>query len=718
MSKLSTRQVTAILQSAKDASLASVRASKLQEQRTDALNYYLGDVSKHLPKIEGRSGVVSFDVSDTVDGLMPGLMDIFAGSEDVVRFDPVSEEDVEAAEQESDYVGHVFMQKNPGFNILQTMFKDGLISKTGIVKVWWETKKTEERETYTNQDPEAFMALAENPELELIEHNLNDDGTVDGTFVKRKEYGCARVANVPPEEFGLSRRTQRIQDTDYCFHEPIGGVPAADLIAEGYDKDQIESLPAYTSTDEGTETRARDSVDESSSTLDEDHSINEAMRPILVTEHFIRMDYEGDGKVQLYKIKTGGEKNTVLKKNGKPDIMAFDYVPFAVAHADPIPHRFFGRSIADKTMETQRIKTVLQRDLLDNLYLINNQQIEVAEQHATDNTIDDLMNRKKGGIVRTKNPGGINPVVIQPIADKILPHLQYFDMEREWRTGVTREGQGLDAEALQNQTATAAKQVHSAAQAKMKLIARNFADGVEDLFWLLHAVIRKNGSKAETVRLKNKWVMVDPRQWKARDDMTINVGLGHGGKAEQIQQTMMLINLQAQALANGMQSMVKPKHLYNSAQDICKLMEKRDVSLYFDDPGDAEMQPQPDPKLIEIQMKAEIEKLQAAADIETNKQKTEADIMLAREKFALDSQLKREEHAMKMEEARIKMVGTAVSAASKSTGTDDEGKPKPPDTDMIARLMEGMNQPKSSGTSKKRARKVGPGEWEIEETTQ
>src|SRR5207248_11038791 len=94
-------------------------------------------------------------------GLMPSLMDIFAGSDEVVRFEPVGPEDEAAAEQETDYVNHVFMQQNPGFMILYSFIKDALLSKVGIVKVWWEEREEESRETYYDLTDDQFALLAQ-----------------------------------------------------------------------------------------------------------------------------------------------------------------------------------------------------------------------------------------------------------------------------------------------------------------------------------------------------------------------------------------------------------------------------------------------------------------------------------------------------------------------------------------------------------------------------
>jgi hypothetical protein len=181
-------------------------------------------------------------------------------------------------------------------------------------------------------------------------------------------------------------------------------------------------------------------------------------------------------------------------------------------------------------MPLQREKTALKRGALDNLYLHNNPRVEVAESNAGPNTLDDLLVSRPGGVVRTKTAGGLNWQVVPDITTSIYPMLRYLDAELETRSGLSKQSQGIDADALQNQSATAVAQVFSASQMRIKLIARIMAEGVRDIFALLHGTIRKHGQQLETVRLRNAWVNVDPRGWKTRDDMTITVGLGAGGK--------------------------------------------------------------------------------------------------------------------------------------------------------------------------------------------
>ena len=690
MAKLTTSELRAILAAEKAEALAAVSATKLSQDRADALDYYNGDMPD-VPATTGRSSVVSSDVSDTVEGLMPGLMEIFAGGDQDVQFAPVGPEDVAQAEQETDYVNHVFMQQNPGFMVLYTMVKDALLSKVGIVKIWTEEEEEIEERKYVGQSPDVLALLSSDPEIEVVE-SVDNNGLFDIAVQTRGVRKCHKVEPVPPEEFGICRDARSIKDATYCFHECKRAV--GDLIDEGYDADQVMALPSDTEFGDNAELRSRDTVDESTSNVNHD-TINKARRLVTVTEHYIRMDYEGKGGDDVYKVVTGGSQSEVLLKDGKPDIEQVDYAPFAGMTPIPMPHRFFGRSIADLVMDIQRIKTALLRGALDNLYLHNNPRVEVAQSHANDQTLDDLLVVRPGGVVRTKQPGGIAWQVVPDITASIYPALEYFDQTREWKTGVTRQGQGIDADALQNQSATAVNHVMAATQARQKMIARIFAEtGIRDMFAMLHAEIRKHGDVRETVRLRNQWIPVDPRQWKNRKDMTINVGLGSGNKSERVMHLMALINLQKEAVAAGKTNLVTDSKLYNAAKELCKLLDYKDPEEFFADPDAKDQQgnlinpppqPQPSPEMMKIQVdaqmkqadmqmraqelqvkaqidqvsdqrKAEIEQVQAQADIATQDRKTEAEMALAKQRFELERELKMLDYQLKRESQAAELV--------------------------------------------------------------
>lgn len=456
----------------------------------------------------------------------------------------------------------------------------------------------------------------------------------DVTVVTKKTIQKACVVGVPPEEFGISRFARSIKDAGYLFHEVLRR--EEDLIAEGYDPDQIKAIPTYSMLT-NPEELARDTVDEHLSSGG-DEGINEANRQIKITEHYVRMDYEGNGKPALYMVTTGGDQGDVLDKDGKPCIEQVDDAPFAAMTPVIVTHRFFGRSIADLVMDIQRIKTALLRSILDNAYLAVNPRPEVFESGATDTTIDDLLVSAPGRMIRTKGPN--SSVVWQEvpnIAAGIFPLMEYVDGTREARTGVSKVSQGLDANALQNQSATAAAQVYSAAQARMKLIARIFAEtGIKDLFNLLHGTIRRNGSQQQTIQLRQQWVTVDPRDWKKRDSMTINVGLGSGGRAQQVQELMVLINAQKDALAGGLTNLVTPANLYNASQELAKAIGRKDGDQFFSDPA-TQPAPQapPDPKMMQIQGQLELQQAKQQTDAAHQTAKAQSDMAIQQQKAEL-----------------------------------------------------------------------------------
>ena len=430
--------------------------------------------------------------------------------------------------------------------------------------------------------------------------------THDVAIVTTRKLAQARVMGVPPEEFGIERGARGIRDCNYCFHEVVTKTEAQ-LIAEGFDEEQIKSMEDYGGATE-IETLARDTVEEHFST--DAGGLNPAARLVRITEHYVRMDYEGNGRPCLYQVISGGEQGEILRKDGKDCVTPFDAMPFAATTPVPVTHRFFGRSIADLVMPLQREKTALKRGALDNLYLHNNPRVEVAESNAGPNTLDDLLVSRPGGVVRTKTAGGLNWQVVPDITTSIYPMLQYLDAELETRTGLSKQAQGIDANALQNQSATAVAQVFSASQMRIKLIARIMAEGVRDIFSLLHATIRKHGQQLQTVRLGNAWVNIDPRGWKTRDDMTINVALGTGGKAQQFAQTMAIADVQKQLVAAGKINMVGDRELYNTTAELTRIMGHKNAAPFFNDPAAINPQtgqllhppptppsPPPDPKL-------------------------------------------------------------------------------------------------------------------------
>lgn len=463
------------------------------------------------------------------------------------------------------------------------------------------------------------------------------------TVVRKKSAKQAKVENVPPEEFGISKRARNLDPTTYCFHRVRR--TEQDLIAQGYDASLVKTLS--TSGHWAPEETARDTVEQGSSA--EGDAGASSTRPIDIVEHYCFCDYDEDGSPSLYRVTTASGTGQVLTRDGKPDIEEVDDNPFASATPVIMPHRFFGKSIADLVMDIQRIKTALTRQLLDNAYFANNQRVEVAEAGAGDRTIDDLLVNRPGGFVRVKVSGTVTPIPNQEIGSFAFPLLEYIDQAREFRTGVSRMGQGLDPNTLQNQSATASNQIFTATQAKERLIARIIAEtGIKDLFSKLHAVIRKHDREQNTIRLRNKWVTVDPRDWKERNDLTINVGLGTGSKRERLQNLMIVLGMQKEAILQPALGLVKPKNLFNTAEKIIELIDLKTVEPYFEDPEAVDPQTgqpkpppptPPDPKMAEVQGKLQMQQQQMQADQQAAQAKMQADQQIAVTKGQSDYQL-------------------------------------------------------------------------------
>jgi hypothetical protein len=641
-------QLKAILRAERAAAMgdgvASEQGSELGIQRSSAMDFYLGDMEKHIPSVDGRSSAVSTDVADTVDGIMPSIMDIFTSSDEVAKFEAVGPEDEDAAQQETDYVNHIFYNDNPGFKVLHAMVKDALIQKNGIAKYWWEEGEEEERETYVSLPDDAFALLTADETVELIEHTEREyDGIGgklhDATVIQRKPYGCVKVEPVPPEEFLIAKDAKDIRTARYCAHRVQR--TRSQLIEQGYPRAVIDGLPHGTGVP-GHEQAARDTVNDSDQTAAD---VNRAMQSIEVTEHYIRLDYDEDGIAELRKVTTAGSGDEIL------DNEPYDRMPFAAITPQLMSHRFWGRSLADIVMDIQKIKTALIRALLDNAYFANNQRIEISEAHITDSTIDDLLTNRPGGIVRTKTPGGLLPIPTTPIGQHIFPTLEYMDVIREIRTGVQRNAVGPDANSLNpySNTATGANILASAAQQRIRLIARTFAEtGIKDLFMGIHELVLKRGKDARKVKLRDEWVTVDPRTWKTRKDMTVMVGLGTGTRDQVNAYLTNILGMQLKALelqggAGG--PVVTMTNVYNTLKKLTENAGFRTADPFFtaptpEDEMKAKQPPPPDPKVQALQMKAQTDQQKAQMDMQAKQQ---------------DMEIKRESAQMELQKAIMEM---------------------------------------------------------------
>ena len=499
---------------------ATLNSGRLTHQRQEANKYYLAE--PFGDERDGRSKVVLSDVADTIEWILPSLLRIF-NVNNPVEFTPVGIEDEPKAEQETDYASWVFLKDNPGFMILYTWFKDALLQKNGIVKHWWEESERVEKETYENLLDEQLAEVVFPDDVEVLEHTPRLDGSHDVKISRKTKDGRVAIANVPPEEFLISRNAKTIEDTSFCCHK--SRKTRSELIEQGFDRKKImDAAQAGRVSDDEGEKDARHQNDD---TQIEDFRSDRAMQEVEFFECYVRIDRDGDNIAELLKVDMVG--NTVL------EIEEADFIPFSSITPIPMPHKFHGLSIADLVMDIQRIRSTIVRQGLDNMYRANDPGMEIPEAAIGEHTMEDAQSDKPTKFVRTAQGGLLQPFKVDPTWPQIIPMLESFDRMKQERTGVTRFAQGLDPETLSNQkTELEVNTLNQGSQQRVEMIARIFAEtGVRDLFLAIHQLVRKYQDVERIVKLRGDYVPVDPSGWRERTDVTVNVGLGMGTKEQQ-----------------------------------------------------------------------------------------------------------------------------------------------------------------------------------------
>ena len=517
--------------------------SETTEDRKTALEYYLRQ--PYGNEIEGRSSIVTGEVAEAIDGALPQLIRVFTTTEDIVYFEPRGQQDEESARQATDYCNWAFYRENDGMLILHNWFKDALLQKVGVVKSYWDEKTDVTKEEYKNLTEDELALLLSDQSLKVVKQEIEYTEMQDITgmivqipsyevYVQRtEESGQVRIENVPPEEFLISKSAKTIEEATFVAHRRL--MPRSELIAMGYDKDIVDDLPTYNDLEFSPERIARFPNGEQP---DQNTSLDFSMQTLEVYECYIRIDEDEDGIAELRRIVYVGSE--ILEDE------ECDYIPFHSLCPIPIPHKFFGQSLADRTMDIQLQKSTITRQSLDNLYLTNNSRVGAVDGQVN---MDDLLNATPGGVIRMKNPNALVPLTVQSTFGQAMPMLEYLDAVQAKRTGVSDAQAGLDPDVLSNVTATAVAAMMKSNSGKLELIARLFAEtGMKSLFKGLLHLLGKYQDKPKVVRMRGKYVTFDPRTWANEYDITINVGLGSGDREQKLAMLQMILAKQEQII--------------------------------------------------------------------------------------------------------------------------------------------------------------------------
>ena len=619
--------------------------------RAKGTEYYRGDPFGN--EEDGRSQVVAMEVRDTVSAMLPSLMRVFFSTENVVEYVPRGPEDVASTQQATDYANYIFTNDNNGFMTTYALFKDSLVRKCGIAKYWWDESEEVQIQEYSGLDDQTVQVLMqENAEVKIlvsypdpsmpgiqnIDPVTGQPGPMQQPMLHDVEIkrtikdGRIRIMAVPPEELIIDRRARSFEDAGIIAHRQMATVD--DLLAMGYELDEIEENISSTDLDSNDEYLARQPL---STTMGSGDSLNPGQRRVLYIEAYMRVDYDGDGIAELRKICCMGSGYTMVRN------LPASYIPFADFPCDPEPHTspIEARSIFDLTHDIQEIKSEVLRNTLDSLAQSIHPRTAVVEGQVN---IDDVLNNETGAIIRMRAPGMVQPFSSPFVGQPAFAMMDYMDQMREDRTGMSKAAMGLDADALQSSTKAAVAATIGASQGRLELQARILAEGMKKLFKGILYLMTTHQDKPRMVRLRNEWVEIDPRVWNANMDVTVNIGLGNGDANERIQALTMIASKQEQimqqfGLANPV---VTPAMYIKTIQKIIELSGFKDASSYFQTlPPDYQM-PQADaPKPTPEEVLAQVQAQSIQADI----QKKAAELELKREQMIRDDDYRRDQLA-------------------------------------------------------------------------
>jgi len=631
-------------------------------ERAESTEYYLGTEPEGTSSMQ--SEFVSTDVRESVLFMLPSIMRTFFGTKKIVEFVPKGPEDIEVAQQQTDYINYVIQQKNPGFQVLYDVFKDALVRKTGFVKVFWDDSVTATTHEFKNIDPQSYQALIMDKNVEVIEESVTNEtiitmDPVSGEEVvqeipasydlkirrlKPKDQVC--IESVPPEEVLISRHARDIDTASYVAHRMIKSV--SDLVSMGYDQEEIEQYAGY-----GGSALDPESYEEQEARNPFDNMVypdrNDAGgKDVLYVEHYLYYDYDDDGIDERIKVCTAGNGLEVL------NVEPLDELPICMFCPDPEPHTAIGSCPADYLKPIQAAKSQIMRDTLDSLGHSIFPRMGVVEGQVN---IDDVLNTDIGQPIRMRAPGMVQPFAVPFVGKEAFPVLGYLDEAKENRTGVSKASAGLNAEALQSTTSAAVTATMSGAQGRVELICRHFAEGgLKTMFKTVNNLVIKHQEAQDVFRLNGKFIPVDPRYWDSDKDMVVNVAISKSSDEEKFGVLTQVAGKQEQILQllGPQNPLVSMQQYANTLTRMIELAGFQDAQSFVNTevpPMPPQPQEPPKPDAAEMLAQAEAMKAQVSA------QKAMIDAETDRMKIIMDDDRQRD-----IEEAQLRVKAMELQA--------------------------------------------------------
>ena len=630
--------------------------------RAESTEYYLGNEPEGTSSLQ--SEFISTDVRESILFMLPSIMRTFFGTKKVVEFVPKGPEDIQLAEQQTDYINYIIQQKNNGFQVLYDAFKDALVRKTGFVKVFWDDTVKATTHEYTGLDPQSYQALIIDKDVEIVEESSVTESittldpvsgeeitqeiptSYDLTIRRLKQKNQVCIEAIPPEEVLISRHARDLESASYVAHRMIKSV--SDLVAMGYDQEEVEQHAGYGGSavdpEAFEEIEARNPFD---NMVYPDRN-DAGGKDVLYVEHYLFYDFDGDGIDERVRVCSIGNGLHIV------NVEPWDELPICMFCPDPEPHTAIGSCPADYLKPIQAAKSQIMRDTLDSLGHSIFPRMGIVEGQVN---IDDVLNTDIGQPIRMRAPGMVQPFAVPFVGKEAFPVLGYLDEAKENRTGVSKASAGLNADALQSSTSQAVSATMSGAQGRVELICRHFAEGgLKDIFKTVNNLVIKHQNAQDVYRLNNKFVPVDPRYWDNDKDIIVNVAISKSSDQEKfaVLQNVAQKQEQIMQLLGPQNPLVSMQQYANTLTKMIEMAGFKDSSSFIN-PEVPPMPPQqPEeqkPDAAEMLAQAEAMKAQVSA------QKAMIDAETDRMKIIMDDDRQRD-----IEEAQLKVKAMEMQA--------------------------------------------------------
>ena len=563
---LSDEQINSIVRAEEEDAITYL--NEIGEKRATLMDYYnqklFGDEQ------EGQSQVVTSDVQDTIEWMLPSLIRTFTQGKTIGVFESQLEEYGQEAKDKTAYSNWIFQRDNPGVMILSAMIKDCLLQFTGTVKVGWDDSEDVSFSKYRGLSKLEAQALSLDEAVEVVEFEEDEEGLFNLEVKTTNSKGRVQIDNIPPEEFVFARNSR-----DFIKPRFIGQrtpKTRSELLEMGFDKDIVISLGVDDAERMTEEVSARD--DDLGNNVAHNPTTQTANDTIYLGEYYVEIDVDEDGVTELWQIFRAGDK--VLQKE------KVDNHPYAVAVPIPIPHRALGTCPAEQVADIQWTKSIMLRQAYDNIYQTNYPRTVINERVE----LDDLLTPRAAGVITVDGEGpisdSIQPFVVPPISGEIFGAIEYLDSAREIRTGVTRFNQGMDPESL-NRTATGFKGIMDASAQRTELVARMIAEtGIKPLFNKIIENVSKYQDESTEITVLGKPMKINPSSWRRKMDCRVDVGLGSGDRQEKIANLNFILAQQKEFMAQG-NPLADNEKTFNTLDKLVTEVGLKDVNQYFND---------------------------------------------------------------------------------------------------------------------------------------